>query len=269
MKVIGVDFTSKPSRQKPITGLVCAFDGALLAVGKALAWNDYAGFEAMLAAPGPWIAGLDFPFGLPRRFIENIGWPRDWCGYVDHAAGLGRAGFVAALEDYKHDRPAGDREHKRRCDALAGSISPQKLYGVPVGKMFFEGAPRLLASNATIAGLRPQDPERIVVEAYPGVVAGALIGRRPYKNDAKRRQTPALLDARRDILEQLVNGAARARFGFDLDAPAALAEDPTGDRLDSLLCAVQAAWAWARREADFGMPADTDRLEGWIADPLT
>ena len=267
MKIIGVDFTSRPSRRKPITGLICAFDGKLLRTESPLAWDDYADFEAMLAMPGPWVAGLDFPFGLPRRFIENIGWPRDWQAYVAHAAALGREGFVAALEEYKRDRPAGDREHKRRSDTRAGSISPQKLYGVPVGKMFFEGAPRLLASTATIAGLRRADPDRIVVEAYPGVVARALVGKRPYKNDDRRKQTQPQHQARREILERLAGGAARARFGFDIDAPADLADDPTGDRLDSLLCALQAAWAWTRRDDAFGMPPDADPLEGWIADP--
>jgi hypothetical protein len=49
-------------------------------------------------------------------------------------------------------------------DIAAGSVSPQKLYGVPVGLMFFEGAPR------PIPKLHYGDPKRIVVEAYPGVL---------------------------------------------------------------------------------------------------
>jgi hypothetical protein len=38
-------------------------------------------------------AGIDFPFGLPRIFIKNIGWPESWADYVTHAESLGREGF--------------------------------------------------------------------------------------------------------------------------------------------------------------------------------
>ncbi|MYD88520.1 MAG: hypothetical protein F4Y14_21605, partial [Acidobacteria bacterium] len=46
-----------------------------------------------------------------------------------------------------------------------------------------------------------------------------------------------------------------------------LVGDPTGDSLDALLCAVQAAWAWRNRSWLFGNAARVDPLEGWIADP--
>jgi hypothetical protein len=31
-----------------------------------------------------------------------------------------------------------------------------------------------------------------------------------------------------------------------------------------VLCLVQAAWAWTRREANHGLPPREDRIEGWI-----
>jgi len=43
--------------------------------------------------------------------------------------------------------------------------------------------------------------------------------------------------------------------------------DPSGDQLDALLCAVQAAWSWLRRDEGYGVPARADLLEGWITDP--
>jgi predicted RNase H-like nuclease len=43
--------------------------------------------------------------------------------------------------------------------------------------------------------------------------------------------------------------------------------EPAADTLDSLLCAVQAAWAYTRRETDYGIPDECDPLEGWILDP--
>ena len=121
-------------------------------------------------------------------------------------------------------------------------MSPQKLYGVPVGLMFFEGAPRLARSGVTIPALQVGDPDRVVVEAYPGVLARRLVGRRSYKQET-------------------------SLYGFTIEAPIALCDDPLGDHLDALLCAMQAAWAWRNRAHGFGVPSDLDPLEGWIADP--
>ena len=268
MKVYGIDFTSRPSRKKPITGLICELDNGTLRAETFVTWDTFTGFDTMLRQPGPWIAAIDFPFGQSRRFIENIEWPLNWSQYVRHAGNLGRENFVAALEDYKRDRPAGDKEHKRKTDILAKSISPQKLYGVPVAKMFFEGAPRLVEAGVTVPGLQAGDPQRIVVEAYPGVLARALIGPRGYKSDTKSKQTSDQLAARQDIFFALNNGVAKARFGIDIEASPSLADDPSGDTLDTLLCAIQAAWAWTLRDQGYGMPGGTDRLEGWIADPM-
>jgi hypothetical protein len=41
-----------------------------------------------------------------------------------------------------------------------------------------------------------------------------------------------------------------------------LVDDASGDRLDAVLCLVQAAWAAA--QPGYGMPADVDPVEGWI-----
>lgn len=267
MRVCGIDFTSRPNRRKPLTCLECMLESQHLRAGRLSLWQDFAAFETALRRPGPWIAGIDFPFGQARRFIETIGWPSTWAGYVDHAQSLGRQGFREALDAYRADRPLGDKEHRRATDRAAGSISPQKLYGTPVGLMFFEGAPRLKAADVTIPGLQQGDPDRVVVEAYPGILARTLIGRRSYKQDTKAKQTPRQADARRDLLQRITDGATMDSYGLSVQAPASLAEDPTGDRLDALLCAIQAAWAWTRMVQGFGAPPNLDALEGWIADP--
>lgn len=132
-----------------------------------------------------------------RDEVENIGWPLTWEGYVSHASSLGREGFRDALEDYRRDRPKGDKKHRRITDVTACSISPQKLFGTPVALMFFEGAHRLVEAGVTIPGLQEGDPDRIVVEAYPGVLARSVISRRSYKNDTKRKQTEDQHAARR------------------------------------------------------------------------
>jgi hypothetical protein len=269
MRVYGIDFTSRPTGRKPITCLECVLEGNRLRAGELTAWQDFDGFEAALRNPGPWIAGIDFPFGQARRFIDTIGWPDTWQGYVDYVRTLSREEFRAALDDYRASRPPGDKEHRRATDRAAGSISPQKLYGTPVGLMFFEGAPRLIAAGVTIPGLQAGAPERIVVEAYPGVLSRTLIGRRGYKQDTRSKQTDDQAEARRELIRRIADGALGPVYGLTVDAPAGLTEDPSGDRLDALLCAIQAAWAWTRRDQGFGRPAHIDLVEGWIADPTS
>lgn len=269
MRIYGIDFTSRPTRRKPITCLECELAGDRLRVGELTAWSDFTSFEAALVRSGPWIAGIDFPFGQARRLVEHLGWPETWPGYVAHAATLGRAAFRGVLDAYRTERSPGDKEHRRMTDIAAGAISPQKLYGTPVGLMFFEGAPRLLAAGVTIPGLQAGDPGRIVVEAYPGLLARELLGRCSYKQDTRAKQTAAHAQARHDLLHCLNAGAAERHYGIAVAAPLALADDPSGDRLDALLCAIQAAWAWTQQDRGFGLPSRMDPLEGWIADPKT
>ncbi|UVC12129.1 DUF429 domain-containing protein [Rhizobium sp. TH2] len=267
MNVFGIDFTSSPSKRKPITCVECEFDDHTLDFVGIREWQNFGQLEQFLREPGPWIAGIDFPFGQSRKFVETIYWPPDWEEYVLHASSLGRQGFRDALTAYRLSRPMGDREHRRAVDVAASSISPQKLYGVPVGLMFFEGAARLLSSGITIPHMLAGDPNRIAVEAYPGVLARRLIGRRSYKNDAKKKQTSDQLAARYEMLRLLQGGSALHIYGFAVKAPELIAYDPGADHLDALFCAIQAAWAWKQRTDRFGAPSNVDTLEGWIADP--
>jgi hypothetical protein len=107
----------------------------------------------------------------------------------------------------------------------------------------------------------------VVVEAYPGVLARRLIGKESYKQDTRSKQTARRDETRRRLLELILDGKTQPIYGLKVEADPNLAEDPSGDRLDALLCAIQAAWAWTQREKGFGMPDAIDPLEGGIADP--
>jgi hypothetical protein len=264
---MGIDFTSRPTRRKPLVCLNCTLDKQVLRADRLEEWTDFEQFELALKRPGPWIAGIDFPFGQSRKFIENIGWPDTWAGYVARAESLGRDGFRDALDNYRRDRPFGDKEHRRTTDVAASSISPQKLYGVPVGLMFFEGAPRLLRSGVTIPSLYSGDRTRIVVEAYPGVLARQLIDRGSYKSDSAKKQTKKQHQVRCRLLDRILDGEIEASYGLHVEASKSLADDPSGDQLDALLCSIQAAWAFTKREHSYGVPSSVDALEGWISDP--
>lgn len=266
MRIYGIDFTSRPTRRKPMTCAHCELHESQLTFKALHRFDTFAQFEASLVAPGSWVAGMDFPFGQSQRFIHNIGWPISWRDYVSHVAGMDRATFRETLDNYRTPRAAGDKEHRRSADAITGAISPQKLYGVPVGLMFFAGAKRLLASGVTVAGLHNGDPQRVVFEAYPGVLARRATPR-GYKSDEPRKQTDAQREARTAIVDYVLGERLTEHYGLSIKLERPLDDDPTGDTLDALLCAVQAAWAWRRWPQLAGRLSDAQRVEGWIADP--
>ncbi len=274
MLLIGVDFTSAPRRAKPITAAFGRLAGEVpqqrteprVELTGLEAFDDWPAFETLLARPGPWLGAFDFPFGLPREAVVDLGWPQSWPELVRHCAALGKAGFRAALDAYRESRPIGRRYAHRATDLPARSHSPLKLVNPPVGLMFLEGAPRLLAAGATLPGLHAGDPQRIAVEAYPGLLARSITGD-SYKSDEKRKQTPERRNARKRIVAALDRGHPAGGLQLQLSPSQAcyLIDDASGDRLDAVLALMQAA-ACARAGAPrYGLPAQTDPLEGWIA----
>ena len=271
MKIFGVDFTSVPSSRKAITCVQCRLDEDGLSLESSVSTRSFDEFENFLQQPGPWVAGMDFPFGQPRKLIENMGWPQTWEGYVHHLSPLTKKDFDALLKTYRDARPSGDKQHLRRTDEIASSKSPMMMYGVPVGKMFLEGTRRLLDAGVSVFPCRERNDPRVVVEAYPALVARRWIANRSYKSDEKKKQTLALRSAREEIVRGLLSKNTQLYFGFDVHFSKDAAEDfiseGSGDQLDALLCAIQAGWAYTEREHNYSIPTDCDQLEGWIVDP--
>lgn len=278
MKIFGLDFSSAPTRRKPVTCAVCELhesvapdDIPMLSLQHCLTMPTFADFEAFLSTDGPWLAALDFPFGQPHQLIANLGWPMAWTDYIRLIASMNKATFEETLAQYRATRLPGDKQHLRITDRRANARSPMMLHRVPVGKMFFQGAPRLLASGVSILPCRPTSSNSIVVEGYPALVARKWLGKRSYKSDERARQTVEQMEARRELLAGLCSSALCAQYGIRLsiadEMSAMLIEEPMGDLLDALLCAIQAAWAYTQRENNYGIPLNSDKNEGWIVDP--
>jgi hypothetical protein len=128
LKVFGVDFTSAPSHRKSITYAVCELRGRQLTHIESSRLESFDEFETFLIEPGPWVAGFDFPFGQPRKLIDNLKWDPDWESYVNLLSRLCMKGWERLLREYRTPRPKGDKQHLRETDDRAQSKSPMMMY---------------------------------------------------------------------------------------------------------------------------------------------
>lgn len=262
--LMGVDFSSAPRHAKPIVVAHGRRAGAVVRLDALEPIHDLAGFDALLRRPGPWVGGFDLPFGLPRELVESLGWPTAWPDLIAHYGGLTRAQIRGAFSAFCAARPVGAKFAHRACDGPAGSSPSMKWVNPPVAYMLHAAVPRLLAAGVHLPSVHAGDANRVALEAYPGLLARELIGRRSYKSDDRARQTPERLIARKDLVDALEQG--RTRLGLRLKLSHAqrdaLVADASGDRLDAVLCLLQAAWAAG--QPGWGLPQDVDPLEGWI-----
>lgn len=261
----GIDFTCSPSRKKPITIATGRFDGPRLRLQAIASLTSLGEFEAWLQRPGPWLGAFDFPFGLPRVFVDanELG---STCAEVMRevrARCPDRMAWRAYIDAWGNTRPKGTRLPHRASDRASTVLPTSALQTryVPVGLMYYEGIQRLLASGVTIAGLHAGDPERVALEAYPRRLAHSLIEWRSYKN----QDLPDRTAARESIVRALEHPPDGTAFALAIDDDslrASLVDDASGDRLDAVLCLVQAARA--SRLPRHGLPAAIDPVEGWI-----
>ncbi len=263
--LVGVDFSSRPTVRKPITAAFGRLAGDELMLSHVDEHASLESFGHWLASPGHWIGAFDFPFGLPRELVEQLGWPTQWHALMQHYARQSRAQLRAAFIAFCAARPAGHKFAHRACDRPAGSSPSMKWVNPPVAYMLHAGVPLLIGAGVHLPGLHDGDTRRVALEGYPGLLAREVLGARSYKSDERRRQTAPRRLAREQLLDAL--RAGRTRLRIRLRASAAQQEmllgDGTGDRLDAVLCLLQAAWASA--QPNHGLPARVDALEGWIA----
>lgn len=316
MRIYGLDFSSSPSRKKKkfLTLAECDLKNDQLTVLGLSNWpglgkGPFEEFESWLAKPGEWVAGIDFPFGMPAAAVEYFGWlqegrPENWETYVGTiAAGPTDVkdwdvdAFCKVVELWQKAGRGDDSKRvflTRHADKLAtfGGATPSSPMKVnlqcnpPVGRMFFEGANRLRVADVSICPVRVTGSKKVVVEAYPRLVADKVLKPGVKYKDAKETASYRTLILtglkaanKYGILLSFANeNMERTCVGSD--------QDNKGDALDSVLCAVQAAWSF-RQELDeassgrtprtqrFGTPIMTSTcmrqllaLEGWICDPL-
>ncbi|TAK93972.1 MAG: DUF429 domain-containing protein [Aquabacterium sp.] len=303
--LLGLDFSCAPSKRKPLTLAWGRRAGQVIRLDRVDELTTLAALETLIAPAATELAdgfvmGCDLPFGLPSPFVAALRehGPGDLPGLLHdlpstatdmpantafaadrliqslHQHCGNRAGFQHLIDNWgqtwQAERPAGSKLLHRVTDrAVPGlsSTSPLQTRYVPVGKMYFEGMARLVQANLTLPGLRQGRHDAIAFEAYPGLLAGELLGKRSYKSETDATQERLI--ARMDLVDALEQG--RTRLGLRLKLSPAqrdqLVADPKGDRLDAVLCLMQAGWAhWQHEQGSptWGLPAQIDPVEGWI-----
>lgn len=267
--LLGCDFSSSPTRRKPVVLALGRRDGARVQLTELVRLDTLAAVGTWLAAPRHWVGGFDLPFGLPRELLQTLGWPLQWHASMQHYRTLTRPQIRDAFAAFCDARPVGGKFAHRATDGPAGSSPSMKWVNPPVAYMLHAGLPLLLDAGVHLPGLHAGDPTRVALEAYPGLLAREVLQRRSYKSDDVAKQTPDRLIARKDLLTALELG--QTRLGLRLKLSHAqrdtLVADASGDSLDAVLCLLQAGWAEQRHaqgDALYGLPPGLDPLEGWI-----
>ncbi len=285
MLLAGCDFSSSPSRRKPIVFATGHLQRDRVQLAQLERVESLEDFSCWLIEDRAWICAFDLPFGLPRELVTKLGWPEQWDDCMRHYASLTRPEIRSVFAAFCNARPVGKKFAHRVTDIPAGSSSSMKWVNPPVAYMLHAGVPRLVAAGVQLPGLgvpaiETTGSSRIALEGYPGLLArellqqtsqttGQLAKSRSYKNDAKALQTPDRLIARKDMLTALENGQTRLCLRLKLTHAQRdrLVDDATGDSLDAVLCLMQAAWAHQQHmdgKPRYGLPAQVDPLEGWI-----
>jgi len=276
MRIIGCDFSSSPSKRKPV--VVAVSENIPELAGKVpgqsqrcvlLKLEQFDTLDALsqwLQAQPSWLGGFDLPFGLPRELVQTLQWPTDWLGCMQHYATLSRQDIRSTFKAFCDARPVGGKFAHRATDLPAGSSPSMKWVNPPVAYMLHAGVPLLIGTGCCFPGLHPGNANKVALEAYPGLLAREVLGQRSYKSDDKARQTPERLIARKDLITALELG--QTRLGMRLKLTHAqrdlLVADAKGDSLDAVLCLMQAAWAQGQGAPRYGLPRYVDPLEGWI-----
>jgi hypothetical protein len=267
--LLGCDFSSSPTRRKPVVLALGRREGARVQLTELVRLETLAAVGRWLAEPRAWVGGFDLPFGLPRELLQTLGWPLQWHASMQHYRTLTRPQIREAFAAFCNARPVGGKFAHRATDGPAGSSPSMKWVNPPVAYMLHAGLPLLLDAGVHLPGLHAGDPTRVALEAYPGLLAREVLQRRSYKSDDAAKQTPERLIARKDLLTALELGQTRLGLRLKLSHAQrdALVTDASGDSLDAVLCMLQAGWAEQRHaegDALYGLPPGLDPLEGWI-----
>ncbi|MEK9628441.1 MAG: histidine kinase dimerization/phospho-acceptor domain-containing protein, partial [Nitrospinota bacterium] len=271
MKIFGINFIENPSPKNPISIAVCDFKkNHGLSIHKVETYDTLQEFETFLKQKGPWFAGVNFPLGQPKQFLEKMSLSNGWDKNIKEIQKWKKAGFEKKVKQYAKKLPKGTKIPLRITDIFAGGDSPLKSTGSHSLHRFFEGTECLLKSGVSIFPCFPRKTNRVVIETLPSLVAGRFMvqeaNRKKKKSDSE------------NIHKEVIKGLETPEFEHDFDFKLFIddtlklkcIEDAKGRSLDAILSAVQTAWSYNMGKPNYGIPDlqhPSIKSEGWIIDP--
>jgi hypothetical protein len=120
LAVLGCDFSSSPSRRKPIVLAWGRCQGARVHLDRLQRCDSLTEWGQVMAQDGDWVGGFDLPFGLPRALVAQLNWPLDWRACMAHYASLDRAQIRASFKAFCDARPVGHKFAHRATDIPCG-----------------------------------------------------------------------------------------------------------------------------------------------------
>ena len=114
--LLGLDFSSTPSRRKPVVLACGERRGAIVRLQGLERFTDLEALRERLCQEPAWLGGFDLPFGLPRELVEALGWPLSWPALMDHFCAQPRAALREQFKAFMAPRPAGGKFAHRACD---------------------------------------------------------------------------------------------------------------------------------------------------------
>ena len=274
--IIGIDFSgAKSDRSTWVAQGKLTVDGALLFYNAEMTPRKQV-LNLLSTVSTPAVAGIDFPFGVPRAFANSLcggsdikSMPDVWyllAGMTQHEFIATRDAFVERFGELKR---AGDEYHFPESFSPLHKVNPNMLPMTFLGIRMLSELHSRSASRWVVPPLESQTADRdstvTLLETMPGAFLKAIgFDYAVYKRYKKARNA---LQNRRFILDSL-----SIKSGIDLPNIADLREDclANDDCLDSVIAAVTAA-CWAQNAARFRHPNRAEltaaNLEGWIYVP--
>jgi hypothetical protein len=224
-------------------------------------------FAAWLQRPQAWIAG----FGLSLRLAARTGRAPRLAPGVARLHGALRVAHAPQIRDtfaaFCDARPAGSKFAHRKFDRLAGSSPSMKWVNPPVAYMLHAACRCCWKPGCTSLACNRAIPQRVALEAYPGLLARELIGTRSYKNDDKARQDDRPPDRAQGPADPRSSRAARAWACAEAHARAARRAGRRRERRQPRCRALPGAGSLGRAARGARTTACRPTwtpLEGWI-----
>ena len=264
--IVGVDFSGAQAEGKTwvAKGHMPSTEHLIIDSVQPILRNDL--LELLPNLPPTTVVALDFPFGLPRVFLESL------CVHENTMKDVWQHITSMSFDKYKkkcknfgtHPKRTGDKLHSVSMSALNIRLVPMTYHGIKMLHKLDEAHTNRWWIPPLDSGEMPAD--RIaLLEVMPGAFLRSIGF--DYKTVKSYKNAEGALDTRDYVINHLsaysgmkMPNLLDFRWGFRAN------DDP----LDSVIAALAAA-SWTRNRDDFLHPKHCEladaRLEGWIYAP--